>query len=109
MSKILEASCSALGIVTSEGVPVPAAEVMSEGNQTSTGLLFLEGETAKYLPSSATDIKALIQNMVSILNSTITILTGLDAVTVSPGTQAANIAALTALKVQLDATKDLLK
>ena len=109
MSKILSASCSALGVVTAEGVTVPSATVLSLGKQASTGALLMEGDKAFYITSSATDIKTLIQNMVAILNSVITIATGLDAVSTSPGSQAANIVALTVLKTQLDATKDLLK
>ena len=109
MSKILDATCDAAGVVTANGQTVPAAEVLSEGTKASEGLLFLEREKARYLPSNATDIKDLIESLVTILNQTITILTGLDGVTVTPGSQAANITTLTNLKTQLDNSKGSIK
>lgn len=109
MSKILDATCDATGVVTAEGQTVPAAVVLSEGKKASNGVLLLDGEKANYLPSSATDIKDLISSLVEIINQIATIATGLDAVTVSPGGQAAPIALLQTLKTQLDATKEQLK
>lgn len=91
MSKIIDATCSAAGIVTAEGVPIPTAQVLSEGKQTSSGLLFIDGDKARYMPSSASDIKSLITKLV-------TILTGLDGATNSPGAQATLISELSAFK-----------
>ncbi len=108
MSKILEASCAA-GIVTSDGVPVVGATVLSEGVAPSSGLLFLEEDKATYLPSSATDIKDLIGRMDTILEKIIQIATSLDAAALVTGTAAANIVLLTALKVELALSKELLK
>lgn len=109
MSKILDATCNATGVVTAEGQTVPAAEVLSEGKKASSGVLLLEGDKARYLPSSATDIKDLISSLVEIINQIATIATGLDAVTVSPGGQAAAIVQLQLMKTQLEATKEQLK
>jgi hypothetical protein len=105
--KVLNATCLA-ETVTAEGVPVDA-EILSEGVASSSGVLLLDGEVATYVTSSASDVKALITALTAITQKIIEIATGLDAVTVSPGTQAANIVLLTALKVQLDASKDTLK
>lgn len=69
MSKILDATCSAAGVVTADGVPVNAAEVQSEGKQSSSGLLIMDGEKAWYLPSSATDIKTDIEKEVDALGA----------------------------------------
>lgn len=109
MSKVLNATCNASGVVTAEGQEVPAAVVLSEGKQDSTGVLILEEEKANYLTSNASDIKALIESLVDIINQIATIATGLDAVTNSPGAQAAAIATLQTMKTELNLTKDLLK
>lgn len=109
MSKILNATCSDAGVVTAEGQTVPAAVVLSEGKKASSGVLLLEGDKANYLTSSASDIKTLISSLVDIINQIATIATGLDAVTNSPGGQAAAITTLQTLKTQLDATKEQLK
>lgn len=109
MSKILDATCNAVGVVTAEGQVVESALVLSEGKKASSGVLLMEGDKARYLPSNATDIKDLITSLVEIVNQIATIATGLDAVTVSPGTQAANIVALQLLKTELELTKEQLK
>jgi hypothetical protein len=69
LSKILEATCDATGLVHAEGVPVPAAEVLSKGAASSEGLLFLEEKKAKYLPSSADDIESTIQDVIDALDA----------------------------------------
>ena len=109
MSRILKASCSAQGKVTCEGVEIPEAIVLSEGKAQSDGLLFIQAEKVYYVPSSALDIKALIEALVGITDKIIAISTGLDAVTVSPGGQAANIAQLMILKVQLEQSGEALR
>ena len=109
MSKILDATCSEDGEVTAGGVSVESAEILSEGTKQSSGLLFLEADKARYLPSSATDIKELIEALVEIVNQIATIASGLDAVTVSPGSQAAAIAQLQTLKTELEQSKETLK
>lgn len=109
MSKILDATCSAAGVVTAEGQTVLAATVLSEGKKASSGVLLLEGQKARYLTSNATDIKDLITKVVEIVNQIATIATGLDAASNSPGGQTAAIATLQTLKTTLDATKEQLK
>lgn len=109
MSKILNATCNATGVVTAEGQTVPAAVVLSEGKKQSSGVLLMEGDKATYVTSNASDIKSLIESLVTIINQIATIATGLDAVTVSPGSAAASIAVLQTMKTQLEATKEQLK
>ena len=109
MSKILNASCSPTGVITSEGVQVTDAQVLSEGKKQSEGLLFLDQGLKKYLPSNATDIKDLITALVQIIQQVETIATGLDAATNTPGAQASTIAQLATLRAQLNQQKDQLK
>lgn len=109
MSKVLDATCNALGIVTADGVPVQGAVVLSMGKKLSSGVLIIDEDKATYITSNASDIKDLITSVVALFDSTITVLSGLDAVTTVPGSNAASIAALTALKVQFNLTKELLK
>lgn len=109
MSKILYATCDASGKVSVDGLEVPEAQVLSEGTKESEGLLFVQGPKARYLPSSAGDIKDLIGSLVGIVDQIATIASGLDAVTVSPGGQAAAIAQLQTLKTQLEQSGEALK
>lgn len=104
---MLNATCNA-HVVTVEGKAVTAT-VLSQGTLPSEGVLLLEKENAKYLTSNATDISAMIQTMCTILDQLILISTGLDAVSTTPGSQAANITALGLLKTAFLATKDTLK
>lgn len=108
MAKILEATCEA-GIVKVEGFVIQNAVILSLGGApSSTGVLIIDGASSYFVASSALDVKTLITNLVQIIQQIVTITTGLDAVTVSPGSNAAGIAALTLLKTQLDLTKDTL-
>lgn len=108
MSKAIPATCQA-SIVTASGSPVPSATILSEGIAPSEGVLILDGEEAVYLANTAEDLKTAIDTLSQRLTDIATILTALDAVTVSPGTNAASIAALI-VNINLFAlTKDLLK
>lgn len=128
MSKMLEATCSALGVVSAEGVPVPVAEVLSEGAQESSGVLLLEGEKAKYLTSNASDIKTTLSALVDLIedisSNFTTIASTLTAIgagmtgptTAPPGTLATSVLAinnkvleLNAVMADLDDLKDALK
>lgn len=107
MSKILDASCDASGKVTCEGVEIPTATVLSEGKKASTGVMLLDGSKARYVTSSATDIKDLITSLVEIVNQTAVILSAIDGTL--GGSNSAAIAQLQVYKTQLDASKDTLK
>lgn len=128
MSKILDATCDASGKVTADGVVVTVAEVLSEGKQDSEGLLFLEGDQARYLPSSATDIKTTIEKAIKILddlgpalteiaNALTAIGTGMTGPTTAPpgslptsvSTINSKVSALNATKSELDQLKGALK
>lgn len=109
MSKIIEATCNALGIITADEFVVEEAETLSLGTKASTGVLLMEDDLVKYLTSNATDIQDLINRLVPIVDKISTIASGLDAVTTSPGGQTANIAALQVLKTDLDASKAAIK
>lgn len=117
MSKILRATCSPAGIVSAEGVEVPVAQVLSEGNQQSSGLLFMDEDEATYLPSSASDIKTTIEKVITALDNlalaltqVATTLTSIGAgmtgpTTAPPGTLATDIVNLTAKVTAVNATK----
>lgn len=107
MSKILDATCT-LGVVKVEDLPVDAA-VISEGAGESRGVVLLEGDKATYLTSNASDIKDLIDAIGALVDKIVTVATGLDAVTLSPGGQTANILLITVAKTQLLAMKETLK
>jgi hypothetical protein len=109
MCRLLEATCSAAGVVTADGVSVPAAEVLSEGKKASSGILLLEADKAKYLPSSASDIKDLITKLVEIVQQIETIATGIDGASNSPGGQTSAIAQLATKRAALNSMKDALK
>ncbi len=108
MSKVVDATCNAAGIVTADGVPVTDAVILSQGKASSSGVLLIEELKSTYVTSNATDIKALITNVKAIVDKITSIVTSLNAAT--PGTPAtADIALLVTLNTQLDLTKELLK
>lgn len=114
MSKILNASCDATGKVTCEGFEISTAQVLSEGKQDSTGLLFLEGESASYLPSSATDIKATLEKTSAALEKIAEILQSIGAgmtgaSTAPPPTLATDLTALNNIRVEIDQLSEALK
>lgn len=109
MSKMIEASCNATGVVSVDNLSVSSVTVLSQGHKDSNGALFLDGDKKIYITSNASDIKDLIASIVSILDKIILIATGLDAGAPSPGTQSTNISELTAMKTTLNSSKDLLK
>lgn len=114
MSKILDATCSALGVVTSEGVPVTDCEVLSEGKAASTGLMFMEGDKARYLPSSATDIKDAIEQITLALTEIANTLTAIGGgmtgpTTAPPPTLAASVVTINSKVTLLNTLKAGLK
>lgn len=108
MSRILDAACQAGEVQVQD--TIVDAEILSEGNGESSGILILDGgRRPVYLTSNAEDIKDLISDLEEIIQQIQTVLTTIDAVTVSPGTAAAGIAQLGVLKTALGATKETLK
>lgn len=51
------------------GFVVDGAIVLSEGAAESEGLLFIEGATAYYLPSSASDVQTVIEKIIDIVTA----------------------------------------
>lgn len=115
--RMIEATCDATGKVTALGVVVDVAAVISEGKQASSGILFLDGELAFYVASSATDIKTTIEKIVAViddltasLNQIVTVITSVGAgmtgpTTAPPPTLAVDLAVLTGKVTTLNATK----
>ncbi len=127
-SKLLDATCDPAGVVSVGSVTVPAAQVLSEGKQQSTGVLLLEADKARYITSNATDIITTIERLTDVLDRTAealtqiaTTLTSIGAgmtggTTAPPGTLAADVTtingkvtALNAIKTELDTLKGALK
>lgn len=121
MSKMLEATCVG-GVVTAEDTPVPAADILSEGIGSSEGILLLDGVKAKYVTSSAQDLKEAIEQIVSILGDVASALQSIDTVgtlittsPAGPGTAiwvpvaTTSIAQINSGRTQLNTLKDMLK
>lgn len=114
MSKIMDATCSAAGVVTAQGVPVDVATVLSEGNQASSGILLIDGDKAWFFPSSATDIKSTIEQVADAITRIANLITLVGAgmtgpTTAPPPTLAADIAAINLVVTQLNQLKVALK
>lgn len=128
MSKILNASCDAAGVVKVGGITVPEAVVMSAGKQSSTGLVIVDKKNVKYLTLNTTDIESLIDktssaldDVAAALNKIALTLTSIGAgmtgpTTAPPGTLVADVAEITSkaaeitvVKTQLDTLKGALK
>ncbi len=120
MSKMLEASCVA-GVVTAGGFPVPAADILSEGVGSSTGVLILDEDEAKYIAKTSPDLKTTLTKLISILTDLTTALTSIDTKVLvttcgaGPGSTialplaASNIASITATQAELSVLKEMLK
>jgi hypothetical protein len=113
MSKVLEAICVG-GVVTSEGVPVPAADILSEGVGASSGVLILDRDLAKYIAKTSPDLKSTLEILSSALTTIATSLTSIGAgmtgpTTAPPPTLAVDVAQITLAVTELDALKEILK
>lgn len=113
MSKILDATCEA-GEVTADLVPVPEAEILSEGQGASEGVLLIEGERVRYLTSNASDLKTSIEKAIDSIGKIANILTAIGAgmtgpTTAPPPTLGADIIALQAVATELETLKGNLK
>lgn len=116
MVKILEAECSA-GVVTAEGAPLAGATILSDGVTSSEGIAILDGEQISYIAKTSDDLKAMIEKTAEIVSKIVTMLTAIDVqiplangvggTAIAPNV--ATIPELTALNVELQAMKDLLR
>jgi hypothetical protein len=112
MSKILEASCISK-VVKWEGSPVEA-EILSEGNGESEGVLILEKDKAFYLASNATDLKLTLEKIADALTKITETLTAIGAgmtgpTTAPPPSLAVNVASVNLLVTELETLKGNLK
>jgi hypothetical protein len=121
MSKLIEATCQN-GVVTADGVPVPAADILSEGVGSSEGVLLLDGEQAKYLAKISPDLKTTLDKLITALEKIASALSAIDGVGslittcgAGPGSATwipvatADIAAINTAKSQLQTLKGALK
>jgi hypothetical protein len=121
MSKIIEATCVG-GVVTADDVPVPAAEILSEGVGESEGILILDEDKAKYIAKTSPDLKATLEKLITTLEKLSAALTAIDSAGplsttcgAGPGTatwvpvNASNISAINALKAEVESFKEMLK
>lgn len=108
MSRILDASCQAGQVQVQE--TIVDAEILSQGQRESSGILILDGARRPvYLTSNAEDIRDLIESLEEIITQVQTILTAIDGVTTTPGSSAALITQLGTLNIQLGLSKETLK
>lgn len=77
MSKVLRATCEN-SIVTCEGVPVPAARILSEGIGASVGVAVIEDDRVDYIPKTSPDLKLTIEKLITALNNVSSALTLID-------------------------------
>ncbi len=127
MSKAIPATCTA-GLVTAQGVPVPAAEILSQGVGSSSGVLVLDEDEAFYIAKVTPDLDAALEQVIAALTQAVTALnnvattfTATFATMTGPTTAApptgptgvANIStaatAITAAKTQLQTLKGMLR
>ncbi len=120
MSKVLAASCI-LGVVTVDGVPVPSAEVLSEGIGASSGLLILDEDKAYYVANLSPDIDETLAQLITALDKTVTALSEIASTftatfaamtgptTAPPPTGPTGVSNITAAGVQITAAKVLLE
>ncbi len=117
MSKILDATADANGKVFYLGSPVESATVLGEGKQQSVGLLFLDADKARYLPSAGSDLKTTLTNLIdalddinSALTTVSTTLTAIGAgmtgpTTAPPGSLPTNVADIVAKVAEIATAK----
>ena len=79
MSRILEARCDASGKVFVNDHEVSDAVLTSDGAQDSTGILLVDGDLVRYIPSSVSDLTTTIEKTAAALGQIAAALTTLDA------------------------------
>jgi len=114
MSKILDATCNAAGVVTADGTTVIGAIVLSEGHQASEGLAVMDGDKVWYLTSSATDVKTTIEKMADAITKIANLFTSVGGgmtgpTTAPPPTLVTDVLALNTLVTELNTLKAALK
>lgn len=115
MSKVLEASCDASGVVTCEGFTIEDVVILSEGKQASTGVLIVDGLNSYYITSNASDLITTLDKISLSLTQIASALTAIDAKPTG-GTGSApspvagsNVTQINTIKSEVDALKGALK
>lgn len=106
MSKTLPAEC-VQSVVSFNGVTIPDAEILSEGNGQSNGIAIIDDDKAYYVTSSATDLKNAIVALNSMITKITNVLSALDGAL--SGSNAAAIAAIVSENTNFGLTKENLK
>jgi hypothetical protein len=116
VSKVLAATCVA-GIVKVGALVVPAAEVLSEGVASSSGIVILDEDKAYYVAENSPDLKSTIEKVIdsledlaSVLNTIATTLTSIGAgmtgpTTAPPPTLAVNVATIISKAAEITASR----
>lgn len=109
MTKLLEATCE--NNVVKVGGLVVEAEVVTQGKQSSTGIVLLNEDRAFYIATNTTDIVTVIEKLSSVLGNISGALTGLQGGPWSgpPPVIAPDIAAIAAAQSSLNTLKVNLK
>ncbi len=111
MTRILEASCVG-GVVTCDGDVVTPVTILTQGVQSSTGILILDGELSTYVATNTTDIVTTLTKLGSVLSTIASALTALGAAIptmLPPPTLAASVASINGVIVEIAALKETLK
>lgn len=82
MSKVLEANCTAEGLVKSEGFEVPEAKNFGNGQAASEGILIIDGDKSTYLPKTISDLVTTLDKIALALDQIAQGLDTLDTVSV---------------------------
>lgn len=113
MSKILPGSCTG-NVVTSESLPIPTAEILSEGVGPSTGIVIMQGDKQFYIAKTSPDLKVTIEKLNSLITKLVPIITSIGAgmtgpTTAPPPTLATDLLELTAINIELTTLKNMLR
>ena len=113
MSKILNATCVG-GIVTCEGLPVPSAFILSQGVGSSSGVLLMQDDKQYYVALTTPDVNSILVQLTDLIPKLITAFTSIASgmtgpTTAPPPSLTTDLAALTAINVQLTLLKSMLK
>jgi hypothetical protein len=113
MFKILEATCEE-GVVSSEGVEVPGAQILGEGVGASSGALLLQGSERTYIPKTSPDLKQTLEKVAAALNTIAETLTSIGAgmtgaTTAPPGDLVTKVTEIQGVATDLETLMEALK
>lgn len=113
-AQILDATC-VQSVVKVDTYPVQSAEILSEGQGQSSGVLIMFGEKAYYVPKASGDLKSTLENLVDTITTLNEALTKISTTLSSlgaaiptatpPPTLAADVAEIVSKVTALNAIK----